>query len=148
MSESRHLTEYLTLEDLLALCHDLEAGPIRDLGLLDSAAHRPQAHLFGEAAYPSIDEKAAVSLESVVGNYALIDGNKRLGWLVVVVFFGLNQLNLEAPDDEAYDLVMAAAAARATTTRPRFGSAAGAELYSTKNRDIEGFGGNAGGHFT
>jgi death-on-curing protein len=32
--------EYLSLEDLLDLVNALGAGPVRDLGLLDSACHR------------------------------------------------------------------------------------------------------------
>lgn len=106
------MTTYLTLEDLLSLVTDLGVGPIRDLGLLDSAAHRPTTSLFGRDAYPDLDEKAAALLESLVRNHALVDGNKRIGWLAVVVFYGLNGVALEAPDDEAYDLVVAMAAGR------------------------------------
>ncbi len=100
---------YLSLDDLLALIADLGVGPIRDIGLLDSTAHRPQSSIFGEDAYPSIDAKAATLLESLVRNHPLVDGNKRLGWLAVVVFYALNDLTLEAPDDDAYDLVIAVA---------------------------------------
>jgi death-on-curing protein len=103
------LTALLTVEDLLALVSDLSVGPVRDLGLLDSAAHRPGAVLWGREAYPGLDQKAAALLDSVVGNHALVDGNKRLGWLAVVVFYGLNQVDLDAPDDPAYELVMAVA---------------------------------------
>lgn len=103
------MTEYLTLEDVLALIADLKVGPIRDVGLLDSAVHRPQATAFGADAYPGLDEKAAVLLESLVRNHALVDGNKRIGWLATVVFYGLNDIELEAPDDHAYDLVIAVA---------------------------------------
>ncbi len=103
------MIEYLTLEDVLALIDDLEVGPIRDVGLLDSAVHRPQATVFGVDAYPLIDQKAAVLLESLVRNHALIDGNKRIGWLATVVFYGLNNIDLDAPDDDAYDLVIAIA---------------------------------------
>lgn len=65
--------------------------------------------MFGADAYPEIDQKAAVLLESLVRNHALIDGNKRIGWLATVVFYGLNNIELEAPDDDAYDLVIAVA---------------------------------------
>lgn len=105
---------YLTLEDALALIEDLGVGPVRDLGLLDAAIHRPRASVFGRDAYADIDAKAAVLLESVVRNPALFDGNKRLGWLSVVVFYGLNGIDLEAPDDEAYDLVIAVASGAMT----------------------------------
>jgi death-on-curing protein len=101
--------ENLTLEDLLALIEDLGVGPIRDIGLLESAIHRPQATVYGDDAYPDLDQKAAVLLESLVRNHALIDGNKRIGWLASVVFFGLNNIELDAPDDDAYDLVIAIA---------------------------------------
>lgn len=108
------MTEYLTLDDLLLLVMDLGVGPVRDVGLLDSAAHRPQVMLFGEEAYPGLDEKAAVLLESLVRNHALVDGNKRLGWLAVVVFYGLNGEQLDAPDNDTYDLVIGVASG----TRP------------------------------
>lgn len=103
------MTEYLTVEDLLALVDDLAVGPVRDIGLLESAAHRPTTVLWGVEAYPGIEEKAAALLESVVGNHALGDGNKRLGWLATVVFLDLNGVRIEAPDDDAYDLVVAVA---------------------------------------
>jgi len=101
--------EYLSLEDLLSLVGDLGVGPIRDIGLLDSAAHRPQVSVLGGDAYPAMHEKAAVLLESIVRNHPLVDGNKRLGGLSMVVFYGLNGVTLEAPDDDAYDLVIAVA---------------------------------------
>jgi death-on-curing protein len=104
------VTTYLSLEDLIHLVDDLKVGPIRDLGLLDSAAHRPTTSLYGQEAYVGLDAKAAVLLESLVGNHPLVDGNKRLGWLAVVVFYGLNDVDLRAPDDEAYELVVGMAA--------------------------------------
>jgi death-on-curing protein len=103
------VTVLLTLEDLLTLVSDLAVGPVRDVGLLDSAAHRPGAVLYGTEAYPSLDLKAAALLESLVGNHSLVDGNKRLGWLAVVVFYGLNGVELDAPEDPAYELVMSVA---------------------------------------
>lgn len=106
------MTEYLTLEDLLTLVDDLQVGPVRDLGLLDSAAHRPRTSLWGREAYPSLDEKAAALLESLVRNHPLVDGNKRLGWLATVIFLDVNGAWIEAPDEDAYDLVIAVASGR------------------------------------
>ncbi len=103
------MTVLLTVEDLLALVGDLGVGPVRDVGLLDSSAHRPGVVLYGQEAYPDLDRKAAALLDSLVGNHALVDGNKRLGWLAVVVFYGLNDVDLDAPDDPAYELVMSIA---------------------------------------
>lgn len=100
---------YLDVEDLLALARDLGVMPVRDLGLLDAAAYRPQVTVLGHDAYPSIHQKAAALLESLVRNHPLVDGNKRLGWLGVVVFYGMNGVEFDAPDDAAYDLVIAVA---------------------------------------
>lgn len=108
------MIKYLTLEDLLSLIHDLGIGPVRDVGLLSSAAHRPATSLWGRDAYPGMDNKAAALLESLVRNHALIDGNKRIGWLSTVVFYAINDIELEAPDDDAYNLVISVAAGRQT----------------------------------
>ncbi|HEX5970081.1 MAG TPA: hypothetical protein VFY88_16510 [Intrasporangium sp.] len=48
-------------------------------------------------------------LDSLVGNDALVNGNKRVGWLAVVVFYGLNVVDLDAPEDPACELVMSTA---------------------------------------
>ena len=104
------MIEYLTLEDALILIEDLAVGPVRDVGLLDSALHRPTATLWGRDAYATIDEKAAALLDSLVRNHPLVDGNKRLGWLATLVFLDINGHWIEALDDDAYQLVMAVAA--------------------------------------
>lgn len=104
---------YLSLEDLLTLADDLGCLSVRDIGLLDSAAHRPASTAFGSDAYPTIHEKAAVLLESIVRNHPLVDGNKRLSWLATYVFYGLDDHDLEAPDDEAYTLIIELASGRA-----------------------------------
>jgi death on curing protein len=103
-------TEYLSLEDLLDLVNALQAGPVRDLGLLDSACHRPQASLFGQEAYPTLAGKAAALMHSLACNHALVDGNKRLALLATVVFLRINGHVLDLTDDEAFDLTMSAAA--------------------------------------
>jgi death-on-curing protein len=104
--------EYLTLRDLLALAKALGVGPVRDLGLLDSSAHRPRSSFAGQQAYPTVQAKAAALMHSLVGNHALLDGNKRLGLLATAVFLRINGLDLDLIDDEAFDLTMSVAAGR------------------------------------
>jgi death-on-curing protein len=101
--------EYLDLEDLLQLTHDLGAGPVRDAGLLESAVARPRTSLFGEDAYPTLPMKAAAFLHSICRNHALIDGNKRLAWLAATVFLDINGLTVTLTQDEAFELVMGVA---------------------------------------
>jgi death-on-curing protein len=98
--------EFLSLEDLLGLVRALGAGPVRDLGLLEAAAARPRTTLMGEDAYPSIPRKAAALLHSLVRNHALVDGNKRIGWLACVVFLDMNGFTVDLKDDDAFELVM------------------------------------------
>jgi death-on-curing protein len=100
---------YLDLEDLLSLVRDLRVGPVRDGGLLDSAAARPRSRAFGEDAYPTVPLKAAAIMHSIARNHALVDGNKRLALLATVVFLDLNGAASDIADDAMFDLVMDAA---------------------------------------
>ena len=100
---------HLDLDDLLQLVADLDIGPVQDIGLLESAAHRARTTVGGRDAYPSVEEKAAVLLESITRHHPLVDGNKRLGWLATVTFLWINGLVVDGPDDEVYDLVVAVA---------------------------------------
>lgn len=102
--------EYLDLEDLLRLVRALRTGPVRDIGLLDSAGARPRSTAFGQEAYPTSALKAAALLHSLAGNHALVDGNKRLAWLATVVFLDLNGHESSVTDDEAFQLVMSVSA--------------------------------------
>ena len=106
--------EYLELDDLIALAIAIlgEPPPIRDIGLLGSAAERPRTSAFGTDAYTDIWTKAAALLQSVVNNHSLVDGNKRLGWLATAVFLEINGHSVaHAPDTDVYDLVIDVAAA-------------------------------------
>jgi death-on-curing protein len=108
--------EHLDLEDLLFLATELlgDPPPLRDVGLLEAAVARPRTTVFGEDAYSDLWAKAAALLQSLVGNHALVDGNKRLGWTATAVFLELNDIPVvQAEDDAVYDLVMAVASSPA-----------------------------------
>jgi death on curing protein len=107
--------EYLDIDDLLDLAGRLlgEPPPVRDLGLLGAAVARPQATAFERDAYEDLWTKAAALLDSVVNNHALIDGNKRLGWLATAVFLELNGIDVTAAtNDDVYDLVLRVASGK------------------------------------
>lgn len=104
--------EFLDLDDVIELARRLLGSPppIRDVGLLASAVARPQTTIGGDDAYPTTWTKAAALLQSIVDNHALVDGNKRLGWLATAVFLELNDASVAAAtNDAAYDLVMGVA---------------------------------------
>lgn len=101
--------EFLDLDDLVELARSLlgDLPPIRDIGLLGSAAARPRTTAFGEDAYPDLVTKAAALLQSIVNNHALLDGNKRLGWLATAVFLELNGIKASrASNDAVYEFVV------------------------------------------
>lgn len=107
--------DYLDTDDLVDLAAGLlgDPPPIRDLGLLGSAAARPQATAFGEDAYPDVWTKAAALLHSIVKNHALVDGNKRLGWLATAVFLEINSVTVtHISNDAVYELVSGVTAGR------------------------------------
>lgn len=100
---------YLGIEDLLLLVRRLGVGPVRDVGLLASAASRPSTTLFGQDAYPGVPLKAAALMHSLARNGALVDGNKRLAWLATAVFLHLNGVPVDIAQDAAYDVILAVA---------------------------------------
>jgi death on curing protein len=104
---------YLDLEDLLGLVRALDTGPVRDFGLLDSAAARPRSSAFGQDAYATLALKAAALLHSLARNHSLVDGNKRLAWLATVVFLDLNAHETGLTEDLAFALVMDVSEGRA-----------------------------------
>jgi death on curing protein len=110
----------LTLDDAVAAATAFLGGPpaVRDWGLLDSALQRPRATVVGDDAYPGLHDKAAALLCSLVGNHALVDGNKRLGWVCTRLFYVFNGQDLRADQDEAFDLVMAIATGRLRDVGP------------------------------
>lgn len=102
------MTEHLDLDDLLAAAEAALGRPpeVRDIGILEAAVARTRASIYGEDAYPDLDAKAAALLHSVVTGHALIDGNKRLGWVSVRLLYRLNDRDLRAPIEDAFELVV------------------------------------------
>jgi death-on-curing protein len=99
---------YLTLAELVYIAERATGGQvtIRDAGLLEAAAARPQATAFGADAYPDLHAKAAALAHSLARNHALADGNKRLALGALVAFYGINGRRLTLTNDAAYELIM------------------------------------------
>jgi death-on-curing protein len=99
--------QYLSLEEVIeigeALIPDFR---IRDIGLLESAVHRPVTVIYGQEAYPSIEGKIAALMHSLAANHALIDGNKRLTWSSGRLFAILNDLDFYVGIDEAEEVII------------------------------------------
>lgn len=95
---------YLDLEVVFAELSSL-GFVVRDHGLLGSALARPQTTVFGADAYPSISLKAAAQTESLVQHHALLDGNKRAAWYLLVAFMMINKFEIRASEDQVLHLM-------------------------------------------
>ncbi len=99
---------YLTVEEIIRInARVLQTSDgLRDRNLLESAAARPQASAFGEDAYPTLTEKAAALMHSLVLNHAFVDGNKRTATIALLVFLRLNGLRQIWQTDEAFEFIL------------------------------------------
>ncbi len=82
---------------------------IRDEGMLDLALNNPFQSFDGKELYPSIQAKAARLCFGLVRNHAILDGNKRLGTHVMLVFLALNGYELYYSQKELSDVILALA---------------------------------------
>ncbi len=82
---------------------------IRDEGMLDLALNNPFQSFGGKELYPSIQAKAARLCFGLVKNHAMLDGNKRLGAHVMLVFLALNGYELFYSQKELSDMILALA---------------------------------------
>lgn len=79
---------------------------LRDEGLLESALNAPFQTFGGTDAFPSLQQKAARLGYGLIKNHPFIDGNKRIGAHVMLVFLALNKIELEYTQDELSDIIL------------------------------------------
>lgn len=102
------MTEYLEPDEIINLNAKVLGGTaaLRDRNLLESAAARPDASVFGEDAYPTIAEKAAALLHSLARNHPFVDGNKRTATLAMMTFLELNNVRIKWVREEALAFIV------------------------------------------
>ena len=93
-------------ERLLAL--NGGAVGIRDYGLLQSALARPQQFL-NYSDHPTIIDLAASYIIGIVKNHPFIDGNKRVGFAVGILFMEMNGYTFTASANAATEAILAVA---------------------------------------
>ena len=79
---------------------------IRDKAALESAISRPFQTFDGNDLYPSVFEKAASLIESILVNHPFIDGNKRTGYTLLRLYLIQNGLDINASQDNKYEFVI------------------------------------------
>ena len=105
----------LTKAQILMLHQELiqETGGmdgLRDEGLLDSALNAPFQSFGDTDTFPSLQQKAARLGFGLIQNHAFVDGNKRIGAHVMLVFLALNGIELSYTQKELSDMVLNVAA--------------------------------------
>ena len=93
----------LLLQQLLIESTGGTAG-VRDFGLLDSALASAFQTFDGVDLYPTKEEKAARLGFNLVSNHAFLDGNKRIGLLVMLSFLAINGINIKYTDDDLIEI--------------------------------------------
>ena len=109
-----HTVVYLSITQVLAI-HDQMIkrfgglNGIRDIGLIESALFRPQSTFDGKDLYPSIFDKAAALLHSLLKNHPFVDGNKRTALTSTGIFLNLNRYTLVNSYNEELSFTLKAA---------------------------------------
>lgn len=73
---------------------------VRDECLLESALESPFQTFDGHDLYPSIIQKAARIGYSLVSNHPFIDGNKRIGIHIMLVFLAINGIDISCTQED------------------------------------------------
>lgn len=85
---------------------------VRDLSALESALQRPFQTLDSEPVYSDVLEQAAALIESILVNHPFLDGNKRIGYVLIRRFLIQNNMDIHASEQEKYDFVIAIASGK------------------------------------
>lgn len=85
---------------------------VRDEGLLESALAAPFQTFGGEPVYPSLQSKAAQLGFGLVCNHPFVDGNKRIGAHVMLVFLAVNGVDLHYKQQELIDIILSVASGK------------------------------------
>jgi len=79
---------------------------IRDLNALKAAIQRPFSTFDGKDLYPTIYDKAAALVESLIKNHAFIDGNKRIGYVMLRFYLIESGYDLSASQTDKYNFII------------------------------------------
>ena len=82
---------------------------LRDKGLLESAVYSAEISFGDIEQYPSIEEKSARLMFALTANHAFVDGNKRIGVLVMLTTLSLNGIRLTYTQKELINLSLSVA---------------------------------------
>lgn len=82
------------------------ASGILNEAVLESAVNRPKAAIGHEELYPSLLEKAAALLHSLISNHPFVDGNKRTAFMAMQEFLRLNRYRFDVDTESALEMML------------------------------------------
>ena len=98
----------LRLHELVASVTGGSVG-IRDKALLESALESPFLTFGGEDLYATLEAKGARLGCSLISNHAFVDGNKRIGTLIMLTFLEMNDVHLNLTNEDVEFIAMSVA---------------------------------------
>ena len=81
----------------------------RDLGLLESAVYSANQVFGEEETYPTVEQRAARLAYAITQNHPFVDGNKRIGMLVMLMTLRLNHVQIQYTQAELIQLGLSVA---------------------------------------
>ncbi len=99
------LNEALSVHQILIDQFGGSSG-VRDLNALKSALNRPFATFDKLDLYPTPINKASALIESIVINHPFIDGNKRMGYVLMRLLLLKYHHDIQCSQNEKYDFVI------------------------------------------
>lgn len=97
--------EAIQIHELLIQKYGGSTG-LRDPEALKSALTRPYQTFEKQDLYPTHEDKAAAVLESIISNHPFLDGNKRLGFVLMKLILLEAGLAISAAHDEVYNFII------------------------------------------
>jgi death-on-curing protein len=77
---------------------------IRDLGLIESDLNRALMTFDGKELYESLEMKISVIAHGLISNHGFIDGNKRIGIVVMLLSLKMNNIKISYTQQELISL--------------------------------------------
>lgn len=102
-------------KEKILLIHELMAQEtgggigLRDEALLESALENIYATFDGKELYPTKEEKGARLGYNLISNHAFVDGNKRIGIHIMLVFLEVNGIKVICSNEDIEEIGIALA---------------------------------------
>ena len=103
--------KYFTVEEI-DLIHlqiiDASGGlqGIRDIGRLESVVAGQTQDVFGAELYSTLFQKAAALMKGIIADRAFVDGNKRTGVMLALIFLERNGVKTKVSDETLADFAV------------------------------------------